>query len=210
MPLLFKNPKLGKLLLILLTLVVVLILAEALYFFWESSPAVVSEKADVIVVFAGDSKRIQTGYTLAQGGYAPVLVVSPAGRDKMATYDRKYDLPADVTKIIEDRACTTFENAFYTRKIVTGHGFNTLILVTSSYHLPRSYLLLRIVMLGKGTKIQRKGARAKNMPKQLYNEMVKLWFSIGEAALWKLSGTLPRQNPKSFKTVRFLKSWLLL
>lgn len=202
--------KAGKYLLILFTLAVSSLIAEALYFFWASSPAAVAEKEDVIVVFASSPKRIEAGYQLAQAGYAPVLVVSPAGRDKMAAYDRKYDLPAGVTKIIEDRARTTFENAFYTRKIVTDHGFNTLILVTSTYHLPRSALLLRIFLWGTGVKIQLYGAPAKNLPKQFYNEMVKLWFSVGEMVLWQLTGTLPRQNPKYNKTVRFLKSRLLL
>ena len=196
--------------LILFTLVAASIAAEALYFFWVSSSAVVSEKADVIVVFAGDSKRVEAGYELAQAGYAPVLVVSPADRDKLAAYDRKYDLPAGVTTIIEDRARTTFENALFTRKMVTDHGFNTLILVTSTYHLPRSSLLLRICLWGTGVKIQFCGVQAKNLPKQFYNEMVKLWFSVGETVLWQLTGTLPRQNPKANQTVRFLKSRLLL
>ena len=41
-----------------------------------------------------------------------------------------------------------------------------------------------------------------------YNEMIKLWASLGEYAYYGLTGRLPEKNIKSYRAVQLLKSVL--
>ncbi len=55
--------------------------------------------------------------------------------------------------VIEPEARTTFENALLTGDIIQKEGFKKVLLVTSSYHMPRSLLLLKLKLNGSGTEI---------------------------------------------------------
>jgi len=109
---------------------------EMLYFNQILSKSDSPGKADIIVVFDGGSGRIKAGYDLAISGYAPYLVISSATAKKLDDYADTHKLPSNVKHIIEDKARTTFENALQTSRIITKHNFSSVILVTSSYHLP--------------------------------------------------------------------------
>jgi uncharacterized SAM-binding protein YcdF (DUF218 family) len=52
-------------------------------------------------------------------------------------------------KIQEDQATTTFENALYTSRIIKAHRYQSVILVTSDYHMPRSLALLQLFLAGE-------------------------------------------------------------
>lgn len=95
----------------------------------------------MVLVFAGAPKRIQAGWDLVRNGAAPKILMSPASPAQPA-YARQYGPLPPGTLLAESRARTTFENALLTRKILRDHGLRRVILLTSAYHAPRSYLLL--------------------------------------------------------------------
>jgi len=172
--------------------------------------------ADVVVVFRGGEGRTAVGVALQQAGAAPQLVLSPAGRDQIS------GLTTEVARslIIEDQARTTFENALYTRDIVTRHGIRSVILVTSDYHAPRSYFLLKSLLLDRNVhvsvyKVPTGGKdgifppRSARSLKILYNEMVKLWGSLGEWAAYAVRGRVPARSTKEMEVLRVMKGILL-
>lgn len=172
--------------------------------------------ADAIVVFRGAGGRVEAGVALQRSGAAPNLVLSPAGRHQLSR------LPVQVAEslIIEDSARTTFENALYTREIVIHHGIRSVILVTSDYHAPRSYFLLKSLLLGRDVHVSvykvPTGGKAGIFPpdnirslKILYNEMVKLWGSLGEWAAYSVRGKVPERSTKEMEVLRVMKGILL-
>lgn len=202
-------------------LVSIIILAEAIWFYRILTEEHTPEKAEVVVVFNGSTKRVEAGYKLANSGYAPFLVISPARKEKLKIYNRKYALPPVVKHIIEDKARTTFENALYIRRIIEEHHFDSVILVTSFYHLPRSYLLLRAVLIGSNVKVQTLGVSIGELDgenwlnsakgrKMIYNEMVKSWASIVELLSYKVNGGLSKKNSKHSSVIKYMASFFLL
>jgi uncharacterized SAM-binding protein YcdF (DUF218 family) len=195
--------------------VVLVLLIEGIYFFkiLHSDPAIT--KTDAIVIFNGAKERIEAGCNLARLGYAPYLIISPADSKKISAYQRKYTVPLSVNIIKEDKARTTFENALYCKRIIKHHQFNSIVLVTSDYHMPRSYLLMKIFLTGSGINIQIKGAESvKYRPKEkrfkiVYNEMLRTWGSLAELVCFQFSGQVPETPLKSYKAVQWLKSVLL-
>ncbi|MGD9637438.1 MAG: YdcF family protein [Alphaproteobacteria bacterium] len=107
-------------------------------------------KVDAIITFTGGSDRIKTAVNLLEQGYAGKLFIS--GVNKNVSLDevlKQIDKPD--TKIYNKievgyEATNTKENAKETASWVLSHNFNKIILVTSSYHMPRSYLELKEVM----------------------------------------------------------------
>ena len=171
------------------------------------------DKADAVMVFCGSLPRIKTGYDLAEEDRGKHLVLSPATDRQIRIFDRKYGLPPSVDHIRETKARTTFENGYYARKIIEEKGLKSVILVTSDYHMPRSYILLWLQVLGKGVTILPHPVAGNrfsgSFAKLLYNEMLELWGSLGEYLLYVFRGELPKTAPKSHPAVRSIKSFLL-
>ncbi|MEJ5363531.1 MAG: YdcF family protein [Desulfosoma sp.] len=175
-------------------------------------------KADAVVVFAGAAKRIQAGWDLVRSGAAPKIAVSPALPAQLSAYAQRFGpLPPDAV-LPEPRARTTFENALLCREIIRDHGLKRVILVTSAYHAPRSYLLLKALTWGSGVDIALHAVTdgSPSVPayvfrnrKILYNEMLKLWGSLAEGAVYALRGKLPADNPKMLWISRSLREILL-
>ncbi len=175
--------------------------------------------ADVIVSYEGGEGRAQAAYTLAGKGYAPALVVSPADPRRLMLYDRRFNPGGSFETIVEEKARTTFENALYTKQIVDAHRFRTIILVTSWNHMPRSYLLLRM-LAGADTTIYPYAVATGNLNphnwhrhaagwKMMFNELVKFWGSLVELLHFEIHGKVPDQAPGDARTVQQLKKLLL-
>ena len=178
------------------------------------------QRADLITVFAGSQDRIEKGYHIAQTNIAPFIVISPASRQTISIYEKLYGSIPEVSYLIEKRADTTFQNALFVGRLVRQHKPRSQILVTSDYHMPRSYLLLSIELLGTNNVIYT--SPVSSMPfdknplawstqqkKQIYNEMVKLWGSLFEKALYCVKGDAPNWSLKQNRAVLFLKQLLL-
>jgi len=196
----------------------ILIGIEIVCFYQILSDDTPLEKADLIVVFVGGAGRIEAGHQLAKAGYAPYLVISPATDAKLKSYGEKYRLAPTVKYIVEDKARSTFENALYTKRIISEHNFQSVILVTSSYHLPRSYCLLKLLLAGDKIKIMPFGIQRNQINlqylisskgKRIYNEMVKVWGSIAEFLSYKIRERVSQPNQKDRQFIKRMKSLFL-
>jgi len=183
-------------------------IAEIGFFYWVLQKKESPKKSDGIVVFAGSDDRIKAGYELMKSGIADFLIISPASEKQLKKYEHINGSANETRYIIENKARTTFENAIYTREIVEKHNLKSIILLTSSYHLPRSYLLLKIALFGTDTEIHLHGVENPGF-KEIYNEMIKLWASLGEFVWYGITGRLPEKNIKSFRAVQLLRTILL-
>ena len=89
-------------------------------------------KADAIVVLGGRANRLPVGLRLHEEGVAPVLLVfnsSGAGDD-----EHVYERPDPYTTRGEARAIA---------RLADEHGWRSVVVVTSGYHVPRARLIVR-------------------------------------------------------------------
>ncbi len=212
--------KLIKYTLFTLGIILAVIATQIIYFCMISSHDSTLEKADLIVVFSGESKRIDVGLQLAKVGYAGCVTVTGVGERNLKPFIKKNKVTGDIRLIISDKCRTTFEDAVSTRDVVKKSNFKSIILVTSSYHLPRAYFLLRMLLLGDNVKLQIYGVRptvvksddgrtGALMPRLICNEMFKFWGSIGEMLSYKVTGELPGQDSVRLKIRKILKKRVL-
>lgn len=107
-------------------------------------------RADGIVVLTGGRERVAGALDLLEAGRAMRLLISGVHPDTT---------PSQIMRLTESdkglfsccidldrRAQDTFGNAAETRKWAEQHGFGSLIVVTSAYHMPRGILELRAAM----------------------------------------------------------------
>jgi len=122
-------------------------------------------KADAIVVLGGghygwvgrpdiriealESSRIAAGARAWFDGRAPVVILSGGGGGRDGTEARtmaaaiaKLDVPASAV-LLEERSRSTEDNARYTAALANGRGIRSVLLVTSSLHMPRAMLEFR-------------------------------------------------------------------
>jgi uncharacterized SAM-binding protein YcdF (DUF218 family) len=126
---------------------------------WLASPLRLSappQKADAIVVFAGGvgesgqagggyQERVRQALDLYQAGYARQVVFSSGFRFAFREAEVMRDLAvangADATAItLEQAATNTHENIVLTHGILERHGWRTILLVSSPYHMRRAML----------------------------------------------------------------------
>lgn len=101
--------------------------------------------ADAIVVLAGGKGRVEEGVKLFREQRADWLFL--IGVDPVV---RKSDLyragpgdPASERVVLEKASRNTLENALYGRDLLLQHKVNSVLLITSRYHLKRAALLFR-------------------------------------------------------------------
>lgn len=142
---------------IALFLVVVMIWAVGLLAFSarveQSTPPLEPAAADGIVVLTGkSSRRIEAAMSLLENGKARRMLVSGVDRDATRNdirrvaraADRVYDCCVD----LGFQAANTVGNAQETAAWARMRNFDSLIVVTADYHMPRSLLELRAAMPG--------------------------------------------------------------
>lgn len=118
------------------------------------------KKADVIVVYSGDSgERTLKGVELLKEGYADYIIFSGGAvyddvRMTNLMTDHAVKLGVSEDKIIkEPEASSTYENALFTKEILEKNGFKSMILVTSNYHSRRSQLTTKKILEKSGIEI---------------------------------------------------------
>lgn len=181
--------------------------------FPESQP--VPSSSDLAMVFPGGDARIATGIKLVQEGHAPNFAISGVGLSGITALSKKHGGTEGVRLLAGANSRSTIEDALVMRRIVKEHQFKSVLLVTSAYHMPRSYLIARLLLLGTGAELHYYAAPDPQhldeesvglvRCKILANEMVKLWGSGVELAWYLATGTLPRDIPTLKEISIFMK-----
>jgi len=196
----------------------IMVLSEAALFALTRTILHNHQGTDLMIVFKGSDKaRIKAAYTLLQNDAASLINIPGASQKQLTKWDKKYGLPRAVSHVPDiTRTRSTFEDALLAAGVIRKNGFGSVMLVTSGYHLPRAWLLLKAVTFGNGVKIYSSGveigknpARLRHRVKLTYNEMVKFWGSLFEMTYFKITDRLLYANPKAAKIVRWLKTHLL-
>lgn len=211
---------LKKIILVIAIGVAGLAVLETLFFIWTLNRPSVTSQYDALVVFAGSSNRIERSYELARRGVAPLLIISPAGRRILNRYEKRFGPPGKATYLLEERADTTFANALYVARLIRTHGLTSVVLVTSDYHMPRSFILLKLTTLAAGCrigihKVDTRPATPMTWRTRItrlkltYNEMVQLWGSLVEGGLHVLGEPDTWLKKRSSGVTRWLRELLL-
>ncbi len=119
---------------------------------------------DVIVVLGGGSyntgiltedslKRVLAGFVLHKRLNLPIILSGGSAITNLpeseAMKSLLTELGIDKKMIFTDvQSRDTLENAFFTKKICEKYRYKTVILVTSAYHMPRSYMTFKQAGLG--------------------------------------------------------------
>lgn len=107
------------------------------------------EKADVIVVLAGDSGgRVRHGVELYRRGVAPAILMSggPIGLTTWAELMKRQAVDMGVPEEaiwVQDRSTSTTEDARFSAALLRSKGARSVCLATSNFHSRRSRLLFR-------------------------------------------------------------------
>jgi uncharacterized SAM-binding protein YcdF (DUF218 family) len=106
-------------------------------------------KADAIVALTGGDSRLGTAVSLFEGGTGKRLLITGVNKTlskddlrRLAHGGRRFDCCADVGYAAED----TYGNAEEAADWAAAHRYRSLIVVTASYHMPRSIRLFRSLM----------------------------------------------------------------
>jgi uncharacterized SAM-binding protein YcdF (DUF218 family) len=102
------------------------------------------QSADAIIVLTGGSARIEAALDLLKSGKGRRLLISgvhpSADRDDLQHASGGDPELFSCCVDIDYAALDTVGNAEESAKWVTSHAYNTVILVTNNYHMPRSLL----------------------------------------------------------------------
>jgi uncharacterized SAM-binding protein YcdF (DUF218 family)/glycosyltransferase involved in cell wall biosynthesis len=127
---------------------------------WAAAPLSIADaprQADAIVVFAGGvgesgragggaQERLKQAIDLYRGGYASRLVLSSGfvysfrEAEVMRALAIDQGVPASMI-VLEQRATNTYENVRFVDAILRDHGWRSILLVTSPYHMRRALLV---------------------------------------------------------------------
>jgi uncharacterized SAM-binding protein YcdF (DUF218 family) len=131
-------------------LVILLMLAGGFFWFaWQiqTEEAPLGRSADGIVVLTGAASRIPDAIELLAAERGKRLLISGVHRDTRAKeiasltplYSKLFNCCIDLDR----SALNTFGNAIETKRWAVEHNFNSLIIVTSNWHMPRAMAEMR-------------------------------------------------------------------
>ncbi len=116
----------------------------------DDAPPAAPRASDGIVVLTGGDSRVTEAIRLLAEGHAKRLLIS--GVHPKTTRDMLLKVNPEGGRLfrccidLDHNATDTISNANETRQWIETRGFKSLIVVTSSYHMPRSLVELRRVL----------------------------------------------------------------
>jgi uncharacterized SAM-binding protein YcdF (DUF218 family) len=130
-----------------LCLALLLVTAGFFYFLWQvgaDTASQLAEPADGIVVLTGGRARVETAIDLLEDGKAKRLLISGVHRDSSSASIRRaingnraiFDCCVDIDKAALDTVGNAEQAAGWARQ----NHFDSIIVVTSDYHMPRSMI----------------------------------------------------------------------
>lgn len=99
------------------------------------------QKTDAIVVLTGGRNRISEAVQLLNAGAAEKLLISGVAEEtSLEALKKREDVKVTTSReiILDKKSTNTVENAIEASAWVKKNHFNSIRLVTSNYHLPRS------------------------------------------------------------------------
>ena len=130
-----------------------------------------SRGADAIVSLDGDRpRRLRKAVELASAGIAPTLVVVRA--EAVAPELLTGSVPFEVVSVVPDPSTTRGE-ARAVARLAEERGWRRIVVVTSTYHVPRARLLFRRALRCELVLVSA-GCRKRRLPLDLFWESAKL------------------------------------
>jgi uncharacterized SAM-binding protein YcdF (DUF218 family) len=102
------------------------------------SVAPTDARLEGIIVLGGSPARIRAALQLAEQFPEAALVLSGPGENEVAMAQAHTRVERVGALVIDRRASNTYENALYSKDLVTPHSRQCWILVTSAVHMPRA------------------------------------------------------------------------
>lgn len=139
-----SRSRLARVVLILAGVTAAVVAADFARFVWTVTTAAppADARADGIVVLTGGAERIPNGIALLAAGRASRMLISGVNPQvsEAAVARDKPSLAAFNGCCVDfgREAADTIGNAAEARKWVEAHGFRSVMVVTSAYHIPRS------------------------------------------------------------------------
>ena len=120
--------------------------------FYINSDSFESSKS-VIVVLTGGKGRIDKGLELFERNYGKYLFISGVFKESEIKINNLVEnklIEKDCCVIVDNKAKNTFENAIeLTKWLDEKYDIKNIILVSSYYHLPRSYIVFKKLIKDK-------------------------------------------------------------
>ena len=198
---------------ILLCLLAAIQTGVAIHF---SKSSVKLEPADLIVVFPGESQRIEKGIDVVKKGLAPRFMVINTSYGDLNKLLKNNGVSEAVNALSGGKSRSTFEDVYQTVKTIKESHLRSVIVVTSSYHLPRVLFLLGVYLNTSGQNVYIQGFPVKleqkpNIKLQQYlNEIIKFWGSLVEMTGYYLTGDFVLDQSISKKLQKVFKKNFLL
>jgi hypothetical protein len=168
---------------------------------------------DLFVVFKGDDDRIANAYREI-GAQKTVLSIPGATEKTTHNWQEKY---APETRAVlapfTESTHSTFEDALQAKQLIHEKGYKRVVLITSDYHLPRSWLLLRLLTFGDEIDLKLSSATTPvatlQKSKYYYNETVKFWGSLLELGYYLVTGRRLASTPQVDRFVDWVEGKVL-
>lgn len=152
--------------------------ATAVLFFWpdEDSPT----RADAVVVLAGSrGQRLEAALRLMRRGVAPVLVISDGFDPSVPAANRLCASGAAGFEVLcfRPEPYSTRGEAEDVATIAARHGWRSLVLVTSDYHVTRARILFERCFPGRVEAVGIRFPRT-SLPSLVVSEWAKLVYAL--------------------------------
>ncbi len=110
-------------------------------------------KSDVIIMLSGGGiERLEKSVELYQQVYAPFLIISNGSEDNLAQAAQTMGVARN-SLILENKAKSTRDNAFYSKELMVKYQFDSAIVISSNFHMRRVKSNFTQVFRGSGIRL---------------------------------------------------------